>query len=274
MPEAARHFRLLPASLPAEEQLIRTAYVPTLLLVIAFSTVVYVALGASKGGTPRLMLEYGVLMVAYMAYVAFWSPLRMKRRLKRCWETYDLEIGPDYFLRRQADLPDLRLSFAEVRSVEHVPGRYLRVIGKRGPNHFDTGRHRAIRPGTRCRVFGTSDRVAAATAMAEISILHGGGADPVYDDAVVDLTPSGHSAIDRDGWAHPLDVLLDPTESQSPAKHQDHCLVLLAVLIDVWHEIPYRGRRFTTASPKIASYLITPETHSRPHTSSTRLALD
>ena len=131
MPEAARHFRLLPASLPAEEQLIRTAYVPTLLLVIAFSTVVYVALGASKGGTPRLMLEYGVLMVAYMAYVAFWSPLRMKRRLKRCWETYDLEIGPDYFLRRQADLPDLRLSFAEVRSVEHVPGRYLRVIGKR-----------------------------------------------------------------------------------------------------------------------------------------------
>jgi hypothetical protein len=130
MPDAARHFRLLPASLPAEEKLIRTAYVPTLLLVIAFSTVLYVALGTSKGGTPRLMLEYGVFMVAYMAFVAFWSPLRMKRRLKRCWETYDLEIGADYFLRRQADLPDLRLCFAEVRCVEHVPGRYLRLIGR------------------------------------------------------------------------------------------------------------------------------------------------
>ena len=97
---------------------------------IALSTVLYVVLGTSKGGTPRLMLEYGLLMVAYMAYVAFWSPLRMQRRLKRCWETYDLEIGPDYLLRRQADLTDLRLKFDEVRTVEHVPGRYLRVIGK------------------------------------------------------------------------------------------------------------------------------------------------
>jgi hypothetical protein len=131
MPEAARHFRLLPTSLPAEEKLIRTAYVPTLLLVIALSTAVFVALGATKGSTPRLMLEYGVFMVAYMAYIAFWSPLRMKRRLTKYWATYDLEIGPDYFLRRQADLPDLRLGFEEVRSVEHVPGRYLRVIGKR-----------------------------------------------------------------------------------------------------------------------------------------------
>ena len=117
--------------MPAEEKRIRTAYVPTLLLVIALSTVVYVVLGTTKGGTPRLMLEYGLFMVAYMAYVAFWSPLRMQRRLKRCWETYDLEIGPDYFLRHQADLPDLRLSFDEVRTVEHIPGRYLRVIGKR-----------------------------------------------------------------------------------------------------------------------------------------------
>jgi hypothetical protein len=70
--------------MPAEEKRIRTAYVPTLLLVIALSTVLYVVLGTSKGGTPRLMLVYGLSMVAYMAYVAFWSPLRMQRRLKRC----------------------------------------------------------------------------------------------------------------------------------------------------------------------------------------------
>ncbi len=111
MPDAARHFRLLPTSLPAEEKLIRTSYVPSLLLVIAVSTVIFVALGSTKGGTPKLMVEFVLFTVAYMAIVAFWSPLRMKRRLKWCWETYDLEIGQDYFLRSQADLPDLRLGF-------------------------------------------------------------------------------------------------------------------------------------------------------------------
>lgn len=48
----------------------------------------------------------------------------------KCWETYDLEIGHDYLLRRQADIPELRLQFDEVQAVEHVQGRYLRVIGK------------------------------------------------------------------------------------------------------------------------------------------------
>ena len=46
------------------------------------------------------------------------------------WDTYDLEIGSDYLLRRQADRPDLRLQFDEVQAVEHFQGRYLRVIGK------------------------------------------------------------------------------------------------------------------------------------------------
>jgi hypothetical protein len=41
-----------------------------------------------------------------------------------------LEIGHGYLLRRQGDVPDLRLQFDEVQAVEQVPGRYLRVIGK------------------------------------------------------------------------------------------------------------------------------------------------
>jgi len=132
MPDGIKNYRLLPASLPAEEKLIRTTYVPTILLVLALSTILFVILGTSKGATLRLMLEFGLAMTAYMAYVAFWSPIRMKRRLHRCWETYELEVGPDYFLRRQGGLPDLRLSFDQVRSVEHVPGRYLSVIGIKG----------------------------------------------------------------------------------------------------------------------------------------------
>ncbi len=92
------------------------------------------------------MIQYGLIMVAYTACLAIWYPRRMRRRLTKCWETYDLEIGHDYLLRRQADIPDLRLQFDEVQAVEHVQGRYLRVIGKtnsqviaipEGIDHFD-----------------------------------------------------------------------------------------------------------------------------------------
>lgn len=124
------HYRLLATALPNEEKRVQTSYVPTLVLVVAASSVVFVALGISKGVTPKLMLGYGTIMAAYIACLVVWYPRRMRRRLIRCWETYELEIGRDYLLRRQADLPDLRLQFDEVQAAEHVQGRYLRVIGK------------------------------------------------------------------------------------------------------------------------------------------------
>jgi hypothetical protein len=140
------HYRLLAAALPNEEMRIRSTYMPSLVLVVALSTVVFVALGIRQGATPKLMIQYGLIMVAYIGYLAVWYPRRMRRRLIKCWETYDLEIGRDYLLRRQADIPDLRLQFDEVQAVEHVQGRYLRVIGKtksraiaipEGIDHFD-----------------------------------------------------------------------------------------------------------------------------------------
>ena len=130
MTDLALHYRLLAAALPNEEKRIRSSYVPTLVLAVAVSTVVFVALGISKGATPKLMIGYGLIMAAYIAYLVVWYPGRMKRRLIRCWETYELEIGHDYLLRRQADIPDLRLQFDEVQAAEHVQGRYLRVLGK------------------------------------------------------------------------------------------------------------------------------------------------
>jgi hypothetical protein len=130
MTDLVLHYRLLVAALPGEEKRIRSSYVPTLVLVLALSTVVFVALGIRQGATPKSMIQYGLIMVAYIAYLAVWYPRRMRRRLIKCWETYDLEIGHDYLLRRQADIPDLRLQFDEVQAVEHVQGRYLRVIGK------------------------------------------------------------------------------------------------------------------------------------------------
>ena len=146
MTDMVLHYRLLDGALPDEEKRIRSSYMPTLVLVVVLSTVVFVALGISKGATRRSMIEYGLIMVAYIAWLAVWYPRRMKRRLIKCWETYDLEIGQDYLLRRQADIPDLRLQFDEVKAVEHVQGRYLRVIGKtngraisipEGIDHFD-----------------------------------------------------------------------------------------------------------------------------------------
>jgi hypothetical protein len=146
MTDMPLHYRLLAAALPDEEKRIRSLYVPTLVLVVALSTVVFVGLGIRKGATPKSMIQYGLIMVAYIGYLAVWYPRRMRRRLIRCWETYDLEIGRDYLLRRQADIPDLRLQFDEVQAVEHVQGRYLRVIGKtksraiaipEGIDHFD-----------------------------------------------------------------------------------------------------------------------------------------
>jgi hypothetical protein len=130
MTDMALHYRLLPAALPIEEKRIRSFHIPTLVLVVALSTVVFVALGIRQGATPKSMIPYGSIMAAYIAYLAVWSPRRVRRRLIRCWETYDLEIGHDYLLRRQADIPDLRLQFDEVQAVERVQGRYLRVIGQ------------------------------------------------------------------------------------------------------------------------------------------------
>ncbi len=129
MTDGVRHYRLLPAALPAEEKRIRTTLAPTLALVVAISMVVFIFLGTRNGATPRSMRTYGLLMAAYVAYLVLWAPRRTKRRLRRCWDTYNLEVGPDYLLRRQADLQEVRVPFHEVQAVERVPGRYLRVIG-------------------------------------------------------------------------------------------------------------------------------------------------
>ena len=129
MATALRNYRLLPSALPLEEKRIRSSYVPTLLLVVVLSALVFVFLGINKGATSKSLIQFGLMLIPLVLYVAIWAPRRMKRRLIRCWETYDLEIGQDYLLRREADLPDLRVKFEEVQGIEHVPGRYLRVIG-------------------------------------------------------------------------------------------------------------------------------------------------
>jgi hypothetical protein len=124
-----RHYRLLPEALPVEQKRMRTAWVPGLLIVLALTTVVFVFLGTRAGATPASMLRYALIMLAYMAYLAWRLPRKLKKKLEKCWQTYDLEIGPDYLLRRQSDLPDLQLKFSQIQAVQRIPGRYVRVLG-------------------------------------------------------------------------------------------------------------------------------------------------
>jgi hypothetical protein len=146
MTDIALHYRLLAAAFPNEEKRIRSSLMPSLVLVLMLSSIVFIVLGIRKGATSESMIQYGLIMATCIAYLVVWYPRTMRRRLIKGWKTYDLEIGHDYLLRRQADIPDLRLQFDEVQALEHIQGRCLRVIGKtnsrvivipEGIEHFD-----------------------------------------------------------------------------------------------------------------------------------------
>jgi hypothetical protein len=124
-----RCYKLLQTALPAEQKRIRTTLLPTLVLVLAISTVVFIFLGARANATLWSLVPYGLFMLAYMAYLILWSPRKLRRKLQRCWETYELEVGSNYLVRRQADMPDLCVQFSEVSAVQRIAGRDLRVIG-------------------------------------------------------------------------------------------------------------------------------------------------
>jgi hypothetical protein len=112
-----------------EQSRVLTRYVPSLLLIVAASVVLFIFLGLSHRASTKSIVEYGVIMAAYASVMVFWLPARMRRKMAKFWETYVLEIGPDYLLRRQSDLPDLRIDFSKVQTVQTVPGRYLRIAG-------------------------------------------------------------------------------------------------------------------------------------------------
>jgi hypothetical protein len=66
----------------------------------------------------------------FLTCIAFVSPKRMHGRLFKLWQSYVLEIGPDYLLRVQADTPNVQLFFRDVQRVERRAGHSLRVVGK------------------------------------------------------------------------------------------------------------------------------------------------
>jgi hypothetical protein len=145
--DTVREYRLLPAGLPAAQQKLTKRYLIPQLLILVAVMVISGVLGMRRANFGTVVV-FSIFVGLFITYIAFISPRRMRRSLRKCWDTYILAIGPDYLLRRQADAPDLRLSFTEVKKVEHLPGRYLRVIGQ-NIKDWNSGEHRKFRRGFR-----------------------------------------------------------------------------------------------------------------------------
>jgi hypothetical protein len=146
MDVSIRQYRLKTDRLSAAERRIRKVALIPQLTIIVIVLVVSAVLAAHYAENTRNALTFGLFVAVFLTYIAFASPRRMHRRLTKCWETYVLEIGPDYLLRRQADTPDVRIAFSEVQRVEPSSGVSLRVIGvnkfqmigiPEGIEHFD-----------------------------------------------------------------------------------------------------------------------------------------
>jgi hypothetical protein len=124
----SRRYKLLKSALPAAESTVQSLYRPVLIVCTA-GMVGSFLLGSRSGAGLKWMISFAVIFGLTLIYLSVFIPRNARQRVRQMWDTYDLEIGANYLLRRQADLPDLRLQFDEVQRVEQSPGRYLLVIG-------------------------------------------------------------------------------------------------------------------------------------------------
>src|SRR5262249_34213102 len=113
---------------PEAEQRITKRYLVPQLSILAAVVIISAVLGMRRGNIGQV-IGFAVFAGLFITYIGFMAPRRMRKSLRKCWDTYVLTIGPDYLLRQQADVSDVRLTFKDVKKIEHLPGRYLRVIG-------------------------------------------------------------------------------------------------------------------------------------------------
>lgn len=126
--DEVREFRLLPAGLPEAERRITQRYLIPQAGILVAVIVISALLGTRQGNMYHIVgtaLFVGLLITV----IVFRSSYRSRKALRQLWSTYVLTIGPDYLLRQQTNSPDIRLFFKDVKKVEHLPGRYLRVVG-------------------------------------------------------------------------------------------------------------------------------------------------
>ena len=114
-----RIYRLLKSALPEAERIFRRSYLPAILILATGALLASLLLGIRSGSSLRSSVAFALIFAILLTYMAFSIPRRASRTIRKMWDTYELEVGPDFLLRRQADLTDLRLRFDEVSRVEH-----------------------------------------------------------------------------------------------------------------------------------------------------------
>ena len=106
--------------------MVRNRQLVPYLVIVAALILISTFLGFRGGNN---VFVSAIITGLFLTYIFFIVPRRTRRVLSRCWSSYALEIGPDYLLRQQADTPDLRLAFSEIKCIERRPDEYVRVIG-------------------------------------------------------------------------------------------------------------------------------------------------
>jgi len=122
-----RHYRLASSALPAEQRRVLRSWNIRIIVLIGIVAEIANALLSWRGG--KSIATTAVFIACLVAYSVFSTVRYLRRFLADYWQTYDLEIGSDYLLRRQARVPDLCLHFGEITKAERLPGRYVHVIG-------------------------------------------------------------------------------------------------------------------------------------------------
>ena len=128
-PPGARRYRMRPEALPEAERRVRNQQVIPYVAIVSAAFLLTMFLVVRRSSELRIVFVLAMIAAVFLTYIFFVVPRRTRKVLARIWDTYSLEIGPDYLLRRQGDVPDLRMAFADVRRIERRGGGYMRVIG-------------------------------------------------------------------------------------------------------------------------------------------------
>lgn len=124
MPDVVRRYRLRPQGLEAAQKRVFSRYQAPQLLLLVGAMLLGFFMVARRETNLHFILPFALVLAVFFTYVAFVSPRRMRSRIADSWQTYELEIGPNYLLRTQADTPDLRLEFSDIRSIERIPDAF------------------------------------------------------------------------------------------------------------------------------------------------------
>src|SRR6185312_2641175 len=91
----SRHYHLRKEALAVEEHRAVRSYIPALVMVLAIGLLVSTLVSMRNGASTNVVVGFGIFIALYVTYCAFAIPRRVRRRLSKLWETYELEVGSD-----------------------------------------------------------------------------------------------------------------------------------------------------------------------------------